>query len=59
MLTTAGMVFLAMAANEGGRAPSSGNAAAELPLWASPTSKHAQSESLSHLDNHRGMLSRM
>jgi len=53
------MVFLAMAANEGGRAPSSGNAAAELPLWASPTSKHAQSESLSHLDNHRGMLSRM
>ena len=43
------MVFLAIAANEGGRAPSSANAAAELLLVASPMNKLAQRVSLSHL----------
>jgi hypothetical protein len=49
MLTTAGIVFLAIAANEGGRAPSSANAAAELLLVANPMNKLAQRVSLSHL----------
>jgi hypothetical protein len=59
MLTTAGMVFLAIAANEGGRAPSSANAAAELLLVASAMNKLAQRVSLSHLHSRGRMLSHL